>query len=820
MLRLVSKYAGSFLQRYGSSVSTKYLSISARADYYRTPSQDIVGNPCKEVDFDVLFKYCSDAQTVRKVHALLVVSGKAQTVFVSTKLVNLYAHLGDMSSAWCTFDQIPSKDSYSWNSIISAYVRRGRFTEAMTCFTEMIFAAKVRPDWYTFPPVLKACGNLIDGKILHCWVFKRALVWDVFVAASLIHMYCRFGSVVTAHDIFKNMPLKDSASWNALISGLCQNGNSDESLSMVGEMRLKGMRLDTITVASVLPACVSVGNSLIGLLIHSYVIKHGLEFDAFVSNALIDMYAKFGCLEQAKKVFDQMVFTDLVSWNSIISACERNHNPALAIEYYAHMQLHRFQPDKLTMVCLASITAQSGLCQSSKSVHGFVIKRDWLIDDVVVGNATIDMYSKLGIVDYARRVFDRIHVKDTISWNTLISGYAQNGFASEAADLYGMMGADLGVILNQATWVSVLPAYSHLGAVRQGMQIHGLSIKTSVLSDVFVGTCLVDMYGKCGRLDDALSLFYEVTRTSSVPWNAIIACHGVHGHGEVAFKLFEEMVQEGVDPDHVTLLSLMSACSHSGLVDQGYRCIGLMEQYGIQPSLRHYGCMVDLLGRAGKLEEAYEVIKNMHVKPDVSVWGALLGACRIHHNIELGKLASQKLFELDSENVGYYVLLSNMYANEGKWEGVDEVRSLARDKGLKKTPGWSSVEVNKTVEVFYTGNKSHPKCEDIYKELGVLTAKMKSFGYIPDFSFVLQDVEEDEKEHILISHSERLAIAYALISTAPKSTIRIFKNLRICGDCHTVTKLISKITEREIIMRDSKRFHHFKDGTCSCGDYW
>ncbi|CAI0625790.1 unnamed protein product [Linum tenue] len=272
------------------------------------------------------------------------------------------------------------------------------------------------------------------------------------------------------------------------------------------------------------------------------------------------------------------------------------------------------------------------------------------------------------------------------------------------------------------------------------------------------------------------------------------------------------MLDGEVKPDHVTFVSLLSACSHSGLVSDGEWCFCLMqENFGIKPILKHYGCMVDLYGRAGLLDVAFEFIKSMPMKPDGSIWGALISACRIHRNVELGKYASDRLFEVDSENVGYYA---------GKWEGVNDVRSLARGMGLKKTPGWSSIEVDKKVNVFYTGNQTHTQCNEIYKELKELCEKIKAKGYVPDFGFVLQDVEDDEKEHILMSHSERLAIAYGIISTPPKSSLRIFKNLRVCGDCHSAIKCISDITGREIVVRDSNRFHHFKDGSCSCGDYW
>lgn len=441
--------------------------------------------------------------------------------------------------------------------------------------------------------------------------------------------------------------------------------------------------------------------------------------------------------------------------------------------------------------------------------------------DVVIGNSVVDMYAKLGNVDSACRVFEELPVKDIVSWNSLITGYTQNGLANKAVALYRTMRDIENIIPNDGTWVSIVPAYAHLGASWEGMEAHGQVIKRGFLSDVFVGTCLVDFYGKCGRLDNAMSLFYDVPRTHSVPWNAIISCHGIHGDGLSALRFFRDMIDENIQPDQVTFLSVLAACSHSGLVDQGKWCFQAMEQdFGIKPDLRHCSCMVDLFGRAGDLEMAYRFIQSMPLSPDASVWGALLAACRIHGNVELGKAASDHLFELGSDNVGYYVLLSNVYANFGRWEGVDSVRSLVRDRGLRKIPGWSSTELDNIVEVFYTGGQSHPQSAEIYQELALLTAKVKHLGYTPDYSFVLQDVEDDEKEHILTSHSERLAIVYAILHTPHRSTIRVYKNLRVCGDCHDITKFISKVTEREIIVRDFKRFHHFKDGVCSCGDYW
>ncbi|XP_052208196.1 pentatricopeptide repeat-containing protein At4g33990 [Diospyros lotus] len=803
------------------------LSIGTSRQLYSTAANcaQVLSNGAEEangeIDFEFLFRSCTKVRLAKRLHALLIVSGNGQGMFIATKLVNLYSNLGYVALSRSTFDQIAKRDAYTWNSMVSAYVRNGQFRGAVNCLYEMLSGSEVRPDFYTFPPVLKACANLLDGKKLHCWVFKLGLQWDVFVAASLVRMYCRFGFIAVAYQIFGDMPFRDRGSWNAMISGFCQNGHAAEALGVLDEMRLEGMEMDSVTISTILPLCAQMDDILHGLLVHLYVIKHGLEFDVFVSNALITMYAKFGNLGHAQKVFDEMVVRDLVSWNSIIAAYEQNGNPETALNFFGNMQFNRVQPDMLTLVSLASSVAQSRDCQTSKSIHGFVLRRCWIMEDVVIGNAVVDMYAKLGNIDSARRVFEEIPLKDVVSWNTMISGYGQNGLATEAIEIFRMMEGCQDITPNQGTWVSILPACSHLGALKLGMRIHGRILKASCHVDVYVATCLIDLYGKCGRLGDAMSLFYEVPRISSVTWNALISCHGIHGHGETSMQLFKAMRDVGVKPDHVTFVSLLSSCSHSGLVDQGQWCFHVMQQeYRIEPGLKHYGCMVDLLGRAGYLEKAYCFIKSMPLQPDASIWGALLGACRIHGNIELGKFASDRLFEVDIENVGYYVLLSNIYANVGKWEGVNEVRSLARDRGLKKTPGWSSIELNNRIEVFYTGNQSHPHCEEIYKELETLTAKMKSIGYIPDYSFVLQDVEDNEKEHILMGHSERLAIAYGIISTPPKTLIQIFKNLRVCGDCHNATKFVSMITEREIIVRDSNRFHHFKDGICSCGDYW
>ena len=306
-----------------------------------------------------------------------------------------------------------------------------------------------------------------------------------------------------------------------------------------------------------------------------------------------------------------------------------------------------------------------------------------------------------------------------------------------------------------------------------------------------------------------------------VSWNAMIAGYGMHGYGEDALALFTKMQMMDNKPDHIAFLNVLSACRHAGMVDAGWRCFNRISQdYDINPTLEHYACMVDLLGRAGRLNEAYDFIKRMPLEPGASVWGALLFACRIHCNIKLAKIASECLIKLEPNNTGNYVLLSNIYAAAGRWGDVSRIRALLKKSGVKKSPGCSWIEIKSSVNTFAVGCRSHPQLKEIAAMLERLALQMKSAGYAPDIDFVLHDVEDEEKEYILCGHSEKLAIAFGLINTNPGIPIRVTKNLRVCGDCHTATKFISKIVDREIIVRDANRFHHFKNGLCTCKDYW
>lgn len=338
---------------------------------------------------------------------------------------------------------------------------------------------------------------------------------------------------------------------------------------------------------------------------------------------------------------------------------------------------------------------------------------------------------------------------------------------------------------------------------------------------VFVGTSIVDIYCKCERVEMARKAFDCMKVKNVKSWTAMVAGYGMHGRAKEAMEIFYKMIRSGVKPNYITFVSVLAACSHAGMLKEGWHWFNRMKcEFNVEPGIEHYSCMVDLLGRAGCLNEAYGLIQEMNVKPDFIIWGSLLGACRIHKNVELGEISARKLFELDPSNCGYYVLLSNIYADAGRWADVERMRILMKSRGLLKTPGFSIVELKGRIHVFLVGDKEHPQHEKIYEYLDKLNVKLQELGYMPNVTSVLHDVDEEEKGMVLRVHSEKLAVAFGIMNSVPGSIIQIIKNLRICGDCHSAIKLISKAVNREIVVRDSKRFHHFKDGLCSCGDYW
>eukprot|EP01018_Ginkgo_biloba_P024429 Gb_13303 [translate_table: standard] len=774
--------------------------------------------------FPFVLKACaglSALQEGKEIHYHIVESGIESDVFVAAALIDMYGKCGSPLDARQVFDIMPTKDLVSWNAMIAGYAQNGHTNEALALFNEMQLT-DVKPNSVTMVNLLSACahlGALQQGNWIHNRLIKSGLDSNVFVGTSLIDMYAKHGSVEHACRVFDRMSERTVVSWNAMIAGYAQNGYANEALSIFNKMQLADLKLNSVTVVAALLACAHSGAVQQGKLIHSYIMRSGFESNVFVGNALIDMYAKCGNIENARHVFDEMSRRDVVSWTAMISGYVQNGHDNEALAHFHRMQLAGVMPDLVTLVSVLSTCARLRALQQGKWVHDCII-RSGIEADVFVGNALVDMYAKCASIDFARQLFNKMTKRNVVSWSAMIAGYAQNGHAKEALTVFNQMQlADMKP--NSITMVSVLSSYAQLGALQQGKWIHDYIIRSGFESDVFVGTALIDMYAKCGSIEIARQMFDKMSKRNVVSWNAMIAGYGMHGHGEEALQIFLKMQQACIEPNYITFISVLSACSHAGLVDEGWQYFNsITRDYCIKPRVKHYACMVDLLGRAGRLDEAQDFIKRMPLEPDAGVWGALLGACRIHCNIELGERVAECLFNLQPENAGYYVLLSNIYAAAGRWDDVAKMRTLMKDRGLNKKAGCSLIEVNGKIHAFLVGDRSHPQSEKIYAMLETLSRQMKNAGYVPHTNFVLHDVEEEVKKHMLYSHSEKLAIAFGLISTSPGTPIWITKNLRVCVDCHIATKFISKIVKRKIIVRDANRFHHFKDGLCSCGDYW
>ncbi|KAF8737556.1 hypothetical protein HU200_014103 [Digitaria exilis] len=509
-------------------------------------------------------------------------------------------------------------------------------------------------------------------------------------------------------------------------------------------------------------------------------------------------------------------------------SCPRAHSTYALAQLHAALAksgLSTGSATPATAAAAARACARLGHLRAGRAVHGASAKLALLPASALLPNALLHMYASCPGDHYhlqlARLLFDTMPARDAASYNILLTALAVGGHVDEALELFEDM-EDAGMAPNEVTVVAVLAACADVGDMDLGRKVHSYAKRQGYCGNVLVCNAAIDMYVKCGCVDAARAVFDGMgDRTTVVTRSSMICGHAMHGEGDKALELFAAMRRQGVRPNGVTFVGLLHACSHMGLVDEGRAFFESMEKdHGIAPAIEHYGCMVDLLSRAGRLHEALEFINGMPMEPNSIVWGALLGGARLHRNVEVGEEAIQRLAVLDPGNDGYYVVLSNIYADAGRWEDVARVRRGMKLRGVKKTRGWSTVSVDGTVHEFTAGDCAHPQATAICDTLDGLLDEARRRGYVPDTSVVLLDMDDAEKERVLARHSEKLAVAFGLMTTPPGTTLRVMKNLRVCRDCHAVMKLISEIAGREIVVRDRNRFHCFKNGVCSCRDYW
>ncbi|CAN1808476.1 Pentatricopeptide repeat-containing protein At5g46460, mitochondrial [Linum perenne] len=589
---------------------------------------------------------------------------------------------------------------------------------------------------------------------------------------SLISHHIRSQRLDQARAIFDTITSPDPQLCTMMITGYTKSGRIDDALKLFDEIPSR----DVISWNSIVQGCLDCGE----------LTTAGKLFDEMPERSIVSWttmvngYMKFGRVKEAEGLFWDMPGKDLAAWNAMIH----------------------------------------GYCRNGRVEDGLRMFESMPCKNVVSWTCLIGGLDQDGQLEELNRAFSEVFHRNVVTWTALLTGYCFNCRHDDALLVFVNMIRDR-VFPNQSTFTSVLNSCRGLDAVDKGKEIHTVAIKLGLETDVSVGNSFLVMYTECGNVQDSVDVFRRIKMKNIVSWNSIIVGSAQHGNGFSALMFFTQMLRAGFEPDEFTFTGLLSACSHSGMLQKGRRFFEYITRYkSASLKLQHYTCMVDILGRSGNLNEAENLIETMPVEPNTTVWLSLLSACRVHSNIDIAERAAKAIINLDPNCSAPYVLLSNLYASSNRWADVSRMRVRMRHGGVTKERGSSWVVLKGRKHEFVSGDRSHPEMERIDEKLRWLRGKVKEAGYVADQRYALHDVEDEQKEEMLWCHSERIAIGFALISTVEGSTITVMKNLRACGDCHAVLKLVSKVTGREIVVRDSGRFHRFKNGVCSCSDYW
>lgn len=757
----------------------------------------------------------------KQVHGQVFKWGFQSETFVGNALVTLYSRCRNLGLAEQVFAEMHRHDKVTFNSLISGHAQCGNSDTVLRFYRKMQLVG-LKPDAVTIASLLSACasgGDLNKGRQLHSYVIKAGDSSDVIIEGSLLDLYVKCADVETAHEFFNATNKENVVLWNVMLVAYGQMGNLRESFELFSQMQVAGMRPNQYTYPSILRTCTLLGALELGEQIHSQIVKTGFEQNIYVCSVLIDMYAKCGRLRIAREILKRLTEEDVVSWTAMIAGYAQHEFCVEALRLFEEMQSRGIRSDNIGFSSALSACAGIQALEQGLQIHSQAVVSGYSMD-LSIGNSLVSLYARCGRIKDAYSAFEMIEAKDEISWNGLISGFAHSGHCEEALQVFAEMNRE-GVGANLFTFGSAISASANIAEIKQGKQIHARMIKRGYDSEIEASNVLITLYSKCGSIDDSKREFYEMPERNEVSWNAMITGYSQHGFGLEALNLFEQMKQHGLKPNHVTFVGVLSACSHVGLVNEGLNYFKSMsDEHGVLPRPEHYVCVVDILGRAGMLDHARKFIEEMPIEPDAMVWRTLLSACSIHKNMIIGELAAQHLLELEPCDSATYVLLSNIYAVARKWDLRDKIRQMMKDRGVKKEPGRSWVEIKNSVHAFFVGDRLHPLADKIYEFLEDLNRRAAEIGYVQDQHSLLHDVEQEQKDPTVYIHSEKLAVSFGLISSSPEIPIRIIKNLRVCNDCHNWMKCISRITSRSVVVRDAYRFHHFEGGVCSCGDYW
>ncbi|PSR93242.1 Pentatricopeptide repeat-containing protein [Actinidia chinensis var. chinensis] len=695
-----------------------------------------------------LLHHCAEKRSVKETGAIhgyvlkSIFSDKDLLVLLN-HVAHAYSKSSDFRAAREVFDKMPQRNVFSWTVMIVGSTENGLYHDGFKYFCEMGDSG-IWPDGFAYSAILQLCIGLecVDlGKMVHAHVVIKGFASHIFVSTSLLNMYMKLGEVEDSCQVFNTMTEHNEVSWNAVISGFTSNGRYLEAFNHFLAMKKEGMTPNMYTFISVLKAVGKLVDADKGKQVHECVSNLGMESNVFVGTALIDMYSKCGALSDARFIFD-MNFTNYelnMPWNAMISGYSQCGCSQEAVELFVKMCENNVNSDVYTYCSVFNAIADLKHLKFVREAHGMVLKSGYDLIVSSVHNAIADAYSKCASLEDVRKVFDRMEERDVVSWTTMLTAYSQSSEREKALAVFSQMKKE-GFTPNQFTFSSVFAVCASLCFLEFGRQVHALLFKDGLATDKCIESALIDMYAKCGSIIEAEKVFGSISNPDIVSWTAIISGYAQHGFVDQALKLFRMMEQFGVKPNAVTLLCILFACSHGGLVEEGLRYFRQMEEtYSLVPEMEHYACIVDLLGRMGCLDEALEFIHKMPIEPNDMVWQTLLGACRVHGNVELGEIAAKKILSIRPEFSATYVLLSNTYIGTGSFRDGISLRNVMKDRGVKKEPGCSWISVNGEVHNFYARDQHHPGRDQIYLMLEDLREKIKAMGYVPDLQYVLQD---------------------------------------------------------------------------------
>ncbi|XP_020586082.1 pentatricopeptide repeat-containing protein At5g66520-like [Phalaenopsis equestris] len=719
-----------------------------------------------------------------QLQAQMVVSGSLRRPAAANLLLRSIVNCesSDLSSVLRLFYHLHNPSTFQCNTVMKACSLHQFPEHSVQIFMQMRRKG-IQPDSYTFQFFFKSCSlSSLDklGYAAHGQFIRLFSDSEHLASTSLIHMYLKFQHIDEAMKAFDEIVAKDVLLWTTMVSGLEKAGLLDDARKLFDDMPEKNVISWTV---------------------------------------MIKGYSKAGRPAEAMEMFTKMlgegILSDTVAFLSALSACSQSRDLEAGKWVHQLIQDSKIVLNENLIVTLVDMYAKCGRIDLARFVFDLIGH-----DTLSAWNAIIDGYCKMGNVDEACSLFNQMESRNLITFNSMITGYIQCSRLKEALSLF----ADLltsGLLPDRYTIVGLLSVCAGLGALNKGKILHAYIEVNLTESDIFIGTALLDMYAKCGKMDQSILVFDRMKTKDLMTWTAMISGLAMNGMGKPALEQFSLMKSEGINPNAVVYIGVLNACSHSGLVEEGRRHFKeMLVLYNLEPEIEHYGCMVDLLGRLGLLEEAEKLIRSMKMEPSDVIWASLLRSCRVYKNMDLAERSARELIALEPDKDVGYVQLYNIYIDVGRLNDAAKIRRLMEERGIKKIAAFSSITVNGEVHKFIAGDRSHPEVMEIQETMGEVMTRLKESGYSPVMSQVAVDVDQEEMEQALFGHSERIAIAFGIMRLGKGLPIHIIKNLRVCDDCHLVIKMIAKLWGREIVVRDRSRFHHFSDGRCSCNDFW